>query len=543
MTRNEALFLSGLMVLLWALMPATQLWDWDEAYYARTGVEMFESGNLILPQFNGELFGHKPPFGFWMMGLASQVFGETEFAARFFSAPALALSAWLTGRTAAILFGQQVGEAAMMVFATSFLSIYLGAAAMLDAYLVAGCALSVWAVVRMVQDQRISLWPWVWFTIGGLVSLLAKGPVGAVLLGGLALGIWVFLPATQRPDWKGFLWLVAGGVIALAGFVFWFIPANASSDGNLAGEAIGVHIIGRALAPMEGHGGQGLIGFLIFLPIYVPVILLGMLPWTAWLPGASRYLFKGMERRNRVILLAWFLPLFVVFSIAATKLPHYIFPIFAPISVAIAAWLAGDEQEKRTFGGLTLSAIFYGVIALGLLWVAIQFTASTSQMLVLLSVIGFAGMASLPWLYPVAIRSIVPIALASLAVMQLFYWGGLREAEKLAKVSKPLGAALQQHAADDALVYSGEYREPSLSFYASRPVDNPIYPVAVADFRELLRVTPRGFIVLTSPELTQFAPLLSDEELKVHATVGARNFNQDGVMQNVYLLEWSRTDG
>lgn len=543
MTRNEALILGGLMVLLWALMPATQLWDWDEAHYARTGIEMYEAGNLILPQFNGELYGHKPPLAFWLMGLATQIFGETEFAARFFSAPALAIAAFLTGRTGAMLFGKEAGEAAMAIFATTFLSIYLGAAAMLDAYLVAGCALSVWAMVRMLLDGRVSVMLWVWFTIGGLITLLVKGPVGPVVIGGLALGIWLFLKSHERPSWAGFAGLVIGGIIGIAGFLAWFMPANTSSGGDLAGQVIGVHIIGRALAPMEGHGGQGLLGFLIFLPIYIPVILLGMLPWTAWLPGATRHLFKGMAYRNRVILLAWFLPTFVAFSIAATKLPHYIFPVFAPMAIAIGAWLTSDADKKRTFGGLTLSAIFYGVIALGLLWAALQFDASTSQMLLMLCVIGFAGMASLPWLYPVATRSILPLALASLAVMQLFYWGGLREAEKLAKVSKPLGIALQQHAAPDALVYTGEYQEPSLSFYASRPIDNPIFPVAIADYPELLRVTPAGFIVLTAPELSKFSPLLEDEELTVHATIAARNFNQDGVHQNVYLLEWSRAGG
>ena len=78
MTRFEIWFLSGLMVSLWVLMPATQLWDWDEPLYVRTGIEMFEAGNLLLPQFNGEVFAHKPPFGYWLMGLASQIFATSS---------------------------------------------------------------------------------------------------------------------------------------------------------------------------------------------------------------------------------------------------------------------------------------------------------------------------------------------------------------------------------------------------------------------------------------------------------------------------------
>src|SRR5262249_44962489 len=37
------------------------LWDEDEAIFSQTAREMHEQGEMIVPQFNGQLFAHKPP--------------------------------------------------------------------------------------------------------------------------------------------------------------------------------------------------------------------------------------------------------------------------------------------------------------------------------------------------------------------------------------------------------------------------------------------------------------------------------------------------
>ena len=54
------------------------------------------SGNWLVPTYNGELFAHKPPLSFWLMAFGIRLFGEGESAVRFFSAPAMAASTFLT---------------------------------------------------------------------------------------------------------------------------------------------------------------------------------------------------------------------------------------------------------------------------------------------------------------------------------------------------------------------------------------------------------------------------------------------------------------
>ena len=65
---------------------AAHLWDVDEAIFAAAAKEMLARGDHMVPYFNGEVFTHKPAMMYWFMIAAYEMFGPTEFAARFWSA-------------------------------------------------------------------------------------------------------------------------------------------------------------------------------------------------------------------------------------------------------------------------------------------------------------------------------------------------------------------------------------------------------------------------------------------------------------------------
>ena len=87
----------------------TGLWDMDEPIYASVAREMFQSGDWVVPLFNGQVFLEKPPLMFWTMMAGFELFGVNELGARFFSAVmgmGTALVAFHLGR---ILFSARVG--------------------------------------------------------------------------------------------------------------------------------------------------------------------------------------------------------------------------------------------------------------------------------------------------------------------------------------------------------------------------------------------------------------------------------------------------
>src|SRR5579864_6145217 len=62
------------------------LWDSDEGRYAEIAREMLELKDWISPHLNYVLYFEKPPLMYWLTAASFAVFGQNEFAARFWSA-------------------------------------------------------------------------------------------------------------------------------------------------------------------------------------------------------------------------------------------------------------------------------------------------------------------------------------------------------------------------------------------------------------------------------------------------------------------------
>ena len=67
--------------------------DRDEPRFAEASREMRERGDYVIPYFNDKYRFDKPPFIYWTQIASYRLFGENDFAARFPSAVAAALTA------------------------------------------------------------------------------------------------------------------------------------------------------------------------------------------------------------------------------------------------------------------------------------------------------------------------------------------------------------------------------------------------------------------------------------------------------------------
>lgn len=537
-----------LLAFLFLIMPATMLWDWDEPLYARTGIEMFERGDFMTPRFNGETFTHKPPLGYWLMGLSAQVFGETEFGVRFFSAPTIILSALLAFSTGREMFGVSVGGLSFLIFGTSLMTLYLGTAAMMDGVLLLGMMLSMWAVIKLLYCSDLKplrcCYLLLIFGIGMLITLFVKGPVGPVLTGLTVLGIWVALPSKQRPSFMVFWGLVVAGLFSLAIFMFWFIPVNQMSQGKMISEGVLIHIVGRALSPMEGHGGIGILGYLLFFPIYIPVIALFFMPWTFYLPLLfSRFAARfANNRKEWTILGIWFLTTFIVFSLAATKLPHYIFPVFPPLAIAIATCISkGPLSPCLGLLGLSMLSLFYLLIGSVIIWIGLTFVAPKHIMLIVI----FAGFIIISFVVWIVFRRkslTLPyeLAIGSLVVTFALFWGVLSLLEPSIKVSKEIGNAINLEVGSDEKVYMLGYYEPSLVFYASRGLDNPIEKITFSHFEILSEEDALAYVVVTEPNRLALMEQYGEKNFTQIMKRSAYNFNNNGVLEIVSLVKWTK---
>src|SRR5579885_733270 len=72
------------------------LWDIDEGNNSECAREMFDSGDWVVPHFNGLLRVDKPALLYWLQATAYRQFGVNEFSARLPSVLASLLAVLLT---------------------------------------------------------------------------------------------------------------------------------------------------------------------------------------------------------------------------------------------------------------------------------------------------------------------------------------------------------------------------------------------------------------------------------------------------------------
>jgi 4-amino-4-deoxy-L-arabinose transferase-like glycosyltransferase len=190
------------------------------------------------------------------------------------------------------------------------------------------------------------------------LAVLAKGPV-AIVLPGIALLIYIIL--TKRFNVKSILELkpFIGLAIVLIVAVPWYVLVHLKTDGAWTQGFFFDHNIDRFSSPKEGHGGS------IFLPTVFTILTL--LPFSVFIPQVVRFAYN--KRKENIVLfssIGVLVPV-IFFSIASTKLPSYISPVFPFAALLIGSFLS-EKSEKTP--SIKFSAIFFFVLSLSI-WLAV----------------------------------------------------------------------------------------------------------------------------------------------------------------------------
>ncbi|HYR58920.1 MAG TPA: glycosyltransferase family 39 protein, partial [Chthoniobacteraceae bacterium] len=261
--------------------------DRDEPRFAEASREMLARGDFVVPFFNGHERFDKPPLIYWLQCGAFRLLGENEFAARLPSAICAALVAVALAAWGARLFGATAGWRAAIIFSTCLQTIVHARAAVADMAMVLFVTLAAWAGWEWRHAASISgdarrQWKFcAAFGVALAFAFLAKGPIGLLPLGMLW---WSGFPGVAAPRRYAAQW-IAVAVIALGVVALWGIPALIRTHGEFAAIGLGKHVVERSIAPMEGHGGGGIWGYLASLPFFFITVWASFFPWAIWLPG------------------------------------------------------------------------------------------------------------------------------------------------------------------------------------------------------------------------------------------------------------------
>lgn len=339
--------------------------DRDEPRFAEASREMIERGNYIVPYFNNQLRLDKPPLTYWAQVVSYHVFGENDFAARFPSAIAAALTAMLIFAWGLRIGGEKLGWWAAVMFTLSLQIFVHSKAAVADIWLVLFVTLASWAGYELLVDSNraaarpaVAPYPqtrwWLTFYLSLGLGFLAKGPIAWTPL--LTVGVAII----YMRDWQLFrrFKFVRGILLMLVVLALWGIPALIQTRGEFFTVGIGRHVVGRSFMTLEGHGASSLGMYVLLLPFYFVTVFISFFPWSIKLPWLIRKLWRNREAGVAVpgysgspldaYLLSGIATIFVIFTLVSTKLPHYTLPAFPLLALLLARhWHQETATESR----------------------------------------------------------------------------------------------------------------------------------------------------------------------------------------------------
>jgi 4-amino-4-deoxy-L-arabinose transferase-like glycosyltransferase len=320
----------------------------DEGRYAEIPREMVVSGDWVTPRLNDLKYFEKPPLQYWATAAAYEVLGQHQWTSRLWTALtgfAGILLVWFTGLR---LFGRETAIYASILLGSSMLYSLMAHINTLDMGVtffltlgIAGLLLGQSETDRKKQRNWMIL---AWAALG--LAVLSKGLMG-LILPGAALFIYMVVQrdfsVLRRMHW------LPGLAVFLLVTVPWFYLVMKANPEFFQKFFIYEHYT-RFTTKELGR----------YQPWYyfVPILLLGMLPWTllmfdtlfkAWrgskLPGvASQHKAFNAAR----FLFVWAVFIYLFFTVSGSKLPSYLLPMFPALALLMGKQLA-EMTPRRLF--------------------------------------------------------------------------------------------------------------------------------------------------------------------------------------------------
>jgi 4-amino-4-deoxy-L-arabinose transferase-like glycosyltransferase len=511
----------ALSALVWAVLCLPNLggpglWDIDEGNNAECAVEMYVSGNFVVPTFNYKLRVDKPVLLYWLQASAYHVCGINEFAARLPSALASLLALLIAYELGRCLFTRFAALLASLVLASSVAFCAAAHFANPDALLNLCTLLTLWCFWNHYARRG-------WWLLGAGTAcglgMLAKGPV-ALMLPMATTMLFLLVRRELRRLWD--VRLVGAAVVFLLVAAPWYIWVGVETKGEWLNGFLLKHNVTRALDVMENHSGP--------FYYYALVLIAGLVPWSVFLGPTFVYAIRQREyvasesrkaEGGPQFLLCWIAIWFVFFTLVRTKLPNYILPAYPAVALLTASFL--DDWRR---GRLTLSAWVMptSLACLALLGVGVGVGLLVVGDVLPLELKGhrFPGLERGAWL---GVVFIVGAAIATWSVRQKWR-GGLIDCVAVAgiiftgalgcwgvnlvdrfKAPRPLAQALpEDQLRREVRVGALGYFQPSLVFYCQREVHCPENLIQTVAFLH----TPMPVYVFVSEEtweqLRIFAP-------------------------------------
>ena len=459
-----------ILLVAWFAGGSHPLYEPDEGRYAEVARQMFATGDWVMPHFDGFRFYDKPPLQYWATTLAYHAFGVHEWAARLWSALAgllCVVAIWYATRR---VWGARHALIAAMVCAGSVLVATGAHVNTLDMGVTAFLTMAL-GTFLIAQHGSATARAQRWWMLGTWLAMalgvLSKGLIAVVLPGA---SLVLYLLWQRDAGLLRRLQLLPGVAILLLVAAPWFVLLARRDSQFLPYFFIHEHL-GRFLSKVVDRDHPWW--------YYLPIIVVGLLPWTAFLPAALRRAWSqsthGQDAATRQVV-AWSAVVVVFFSWSGAKLPLYILPLFPALSLLVADVIESMPPRDVARRLLPVAALAALVAALAA-WLphtsalhvrAAYFALCNPFALCALLLAAGAGIGA-----AVAWRGHVDIAIAAAALGGLLFTQGLLQAYQrvgMTASARPIATRALPFLSADGPVYAVHEFARGLPFYLRRQV-------------------------------------------------------------------------
>jgi 4-amino-4-deoxy-L-arabinose transferase-like glycosyltransferase len=306
-------------------------WHIDEVRFVGVALEMLQSGQWWIPHRAGEIYAHKPPIFFWVLGCLLKLTGSVRWSfllPAFFAGIATLLMVY---DLAARLWNRQVGLCAAIALLACYQFWRLATYAHIDGFLVAWTTLGFYGFTRYLLLGRERIWFFTAF-IAVAIGILSKG-VGF-------LPLLIFIPyAVLRHRDKHYAtvptsqWLY-GTALLLGLLLCWLVPLllQAQTDAEIKQylNEILFHQTADRYTKAVQHR-EPVWFFLQEIPKY-------WAPLSVFLPWIMPLWWRRLRRFDAryVLLVGWAMLVLIFFSLSSGKRELYMLPALPAVAIVAA---------------------------------------------------------------------------------------------------------------------------------------------------------------------------------------------------------------
>jgi len=463
---------------------------------------MLARHDWVTPTLNGAAWLEKPPLYYWQAMLAFAIFGVRDWTARLPSAidaSLIVLGAYLFLKK--LRPGLHLDGALMTASAAGVIAFAHSASTDMPLAATFSLAMLCWYGWWELSARKLLCGFYFFLAL----AVLAKGPV-AVILAGAVLTLYALAAGQADSIWKTLWW--PGILLHMVVAAPWYVAVQLRQP-----EFFRIFILEHNLARF----GSNLYHHTQPFWFYIPVAILALIPWLAFVAAALAEIVQAWWTERRALfatgdalngfLILWLIVPIIFFSLSRSKLPGYILPAIPAGSLLGAEYVRRHVDDDRPplwlsiAHALIAAAPMVPALAIGHLvmqhrlpWSALTLVAAAIALVVAIGItVTLASKLALRALYFV---TLIPVILALAALLKI---GSPVVDETLS--ARPIAAQLaSMEIKPMPLAVLGVRRETEygLNFYRNQPVSR--YELIQVPADQHLLVVPQG----ARPAISQF---------------------------------------